>query len=115
MLFTLTLLRNKGKRLETLSPVHTDACLHTQIQSGFTCLTVSSYHGGPSHKVKPLFEPKIRLIDQYKIHLIGFESEPGGESFVQEWILETGSGGTLSRWGGRVPVATPAHSRLEKI
>lgn len=113
MLFTLTLLRDKGKRLDSPESVHSDACLHTEMKAGFTYITVSSYHGGPSHKVKPLFEPKIRSFDQNRIHLIGFESMPTGESFVQEWLLTAGQANTMSNWGGGSRTPSPAHTRLE--
>lgn len=90
MLFNLTLLRDKGKRLESPKPVHTDAQITSAQRGNFLVLHVDSYHGGRSHKVAPLFEARLMKMEPREILFLGFENVEG-RAYVQEWLLTASS------------------------
>lgn len=90
MLFSITTLREKGKRVECPVVIHSDACIHSEYKGHHLMLSVSSYCGGPSLKIRELFDPKIIKFEQDVIHILGFEKFDGG-SYVQEWRLEAPS------------------------
>lgn len=95
MLFQITLLRDKGKRLESREPSHTDAIVKSEQRGNFLSLSVASFHGGPSAKVSPLFEAKLMKMDSEEIVFLGFE-QVDGRAYVQEWKLKPSP--TSSNW-----------------
>lgn len=90
MLFRLTLLREKGRRLDTTEAVHTDAHITSEQRGNFLQLTVSSYTGGASHKVSPLYEARLMKMSPREILFLGFE-QVDGRAYVQEWLLTESS------------------------
>lgn len=90
MLFRLTLLRDRGKRIPNPEPTHTDAIIDSEQRGNFLQLTVSSYMGGPSHKVAPLFEARLMKMSPHEILFLGFE-QVEGRAYVQEWLLTASS------------------------
>jgi hypothetical protein len=90
MLFRLTLLRERGKRLVSPEPVHTDAQISSEQKGNFLQLSVASYMGGPSHKVAPLFEARLMKMSPHEILFLGFE-QVEGRAYVQEWLLTASS------------------------
>lgn len=90
MLFRLTLLRDRGKRIAKPEPIHTDARITSEQRGNFLQLSVASYMGGPSHKVAPLFEARLMKMSPDEILFLGFE-QVEGRAYVQEWLLTASS------------------------
>lgn len=90
MLFRLTLLRDRGKRIAKPEPIHTDARITSEQRGNFLQLSVASYMGGPSHKVTPLFEARLMKMSPDEILFLGFE-QVEGRAYVQEWLLTASS------------------------
>ena len=90
MLFNLTPLREKGRRLESPEAIHSDATVSSEPKGNFLQLTVSSYYGGASYKVAPLYEAKLMKMTPQEIVFLGFE-QVEGRAYVQEWRLTPSS------------------------
>lgn len=86
MLFELTLLREKGKRIEKPEMVYVDARIESDAKNGFMYLHAHSYAGGISHKAAPLFEAKLIKMTPYEMVFLGFE-KIDGSAYVQEWKI----------------------------
>lgn len=85
MLFNLTLLRERGKRLESPPVIHDDGVIKSNHDGKFVSLSVNSYYGGVS-RAPGLFEAKLMKFNTEEIVFLGFE-QVEGRAYVQEWKL----------------------------
>lgn len=85
MLFNLTLLRERGKRLESPSVIHDDAVVKSNHDGKFMSLGVNSYYGGVS-RAPGLYEAKLMKFNADEIVFLGLETVEG-RAYVQEWKL----------------------------
>lgn len=85
MLFNLTLLRERGKRLESPSVIHDDGVIKSNHDGKFMSLSVNSYYGGVS-RAPGLYEAKLMKFNADEIVFLGFETVEG-RAYVQEWKL----------------------------
>lgn len=85
MLFNLTLLRERGKRLESPPVIHDDGVIKSNHDGKFMSLSVNSYYGGVS-RAPGLYEAKLMKFNSDEIVFLGFETVEG-RAYVQEWKL----------------------------
>jgi len=85
MLFNLTLLRERGKRLESPPVIHDDGVIKSNHDGKFMSLSVNSYYGGVS-RAPGLYEAKLMKFNADEIVFLGFETVEG-RAYVQEWKL----------------------------